>query len=207
LNERIRRSAARAATAGRIQRRDAYEYADLESTANALVAGGKGILAADETPETLTKRFSALKIKSTPESRRNYREMLFTTPNAADFISGVIMQDETIRQTNSVGTPLPTVLAQMGMMSGIKVDRRKTPAGGLRGQTEGLDSCATFGNTAKWERGSPSGGRSLDCRGAPLFLHSCERGRAGSLCRTRQEQNIVPIVEPEVLMNGAHTIQ
>ena len=84
---------------------------DLASTAQALVAGGKGILAADETPGTLTRRLDALKIESTPDSRRGYREMFFTTPGVAEFISGVIMQDETIRQRTSKGTPLADVLA------------------------------------------------------------------------------------------------
>jgi len=94
---------------------------DLESTAQALVADGKGLLAADETPTTLTRRFVAFTIDSTPESRRAYREMLFTTPGVAQFISGVIMQDETIRQKSSTGTPLADVLAQQGVMPGIKI--------------------------------------------------------------------------------------
>src|SRR5215467_7905272 len=94
----------------------------LESVAKALVADGKGILAADETPGTLTKRFEALKIESTPETRRAYREMLFTTPGAARFISGAIMQDETIHQKSSTGALLADVLTQQGIIPGIKVD-------------------------------------------------------------------------------------
>jgi len=94
--------------------------AELASTAQALVAGGKGILAADETPGTLTRRLDALKIESTPDSRRAYREMFFTTPGIAEFISGVILQDETIRQRNSKGTALADVLAQQGIIPGIK---------------------------------------------------------------------------------------
>src|SRR5512138_3968942 len=100
---------------------------DTASTARALVADGKGILAADETPGTLTKRFDALGIRSTEESRRSYREMLFTAPDAAAFISGVIMQDETIRQKSSTGTPLPQVLASRGIVPGIKVDTGAMP--------------------------------------------------------------------------------
>src|SRR5262245_43846502 len=88
---------------------------DLGKTAKALVADGKGILAADETPGTLTKRFEALKIESTADTRRAYREMFFTTPGAAQFISGVIMQDETIQQKSSSGTSLADVLAKQGM--------------------------------------------------------------------------------------------
>ena len=93
--------------------------ADLERTAKELVAEGKGILAADETPETLTKRFVHLKISSTPDSRREYREIFFTTPDVAEFISGVIMQDETIRQKSSAGRPLADVLIQNGIIPGI----------------------------------------------------------------------------------------
>ena len=114
---------------------------DLESVAATLVADGKGILAADETVPTLTKRFDTLGIPSTEQSRRTYREMLFTAPGAAEFISGVIMQDETIRQKSSAGRPFADVLIQNGIIPGIKVD---TGAKGLAGRpgesiTEGLD--------------------------------------------------------------------
>src|SRR2546423_1980058 len=95
---------------------------DLESTAKALVASGKGILAADETPDALTRRFAALGIISTPDSRKTYREMLFTTPGVAQFISGVIMQHETIHQKSSTGSPFAGVLTKQGIIPGIKVD-------------------------------------------------------------------------------------
>jgi len=110
-------------------------------TARALVADGKGLLAADETPATLTKRFDALEIESTPDSRREYREMFFTTPGASEFISGVILQDETIRQTGSMGTPLAELLARQGVIPGIKVDNGAKPLAGSPGElvTEGLD--------------------------------------------------------------------
>src|SRR5208337_4097723 len=113
----------------------------LESIANALVADGKGILAADETIGTLTKRFERLKISSTPESRRDYRELLFTTPGSAEFISGVIMYDETIRQQDSDGSPLPDILAKQGITPGIKVDTGAKPLACSEGETitEGLD--------------------------------------------------------------------
>ena len=95
---------------------------ELEQTARALIAEGKGILAADETVPTITKRFAALKIESTQDSRRAYREMFFTTPDVAEFISGVILQDETIRQKNPSGIPLAEVLSKQGIIPGIKVD-------------------------------------------------------------------------------------
>jgi len=100
---------------------------DAENTARTLVADGKGILAADETQGTLTRRFDALGFRSTEQRRRPYREMLFTAPNAARFISGVIMQDETIRQKSSTGTPLSQLLASRGIVAGIKVDSGAKP--------------------------------------------------------------------------------
>ena len=114
---------------------------DLESVAMALVADGKGILAADETVPTLTKRFDTLGIQSTEKSRRTYREMLFTAPGAAEFISGVILQDETIRQQSSDGTPLVQVLSRQGILPGIKVDTGAKALAGSPGETitEGLD--------------------------------------------------------------------
>src|ERR1700739_1783535 len=113
----------------------------LEEIARALVADGKGILAADETVGTLTKRFERLKIQSTPESRRDYRELLFTTPGSADFISGAIMYDETIHQRNSRGVPLPDILVEQGIILGIKVDTGAKPLAGAQGETvtEALD--------------------------------------------------------------------
>ncbi len=114
---------------------------DLETLALALVADGKGILAADETSPTLTKRFVALGIESTAQSRRTYREMLFTSPGVAEFISGVIMYDETIRQKSSAGMPLPQVLSNQGIIPGIKVDTGAKPLAACPGEsvTEGLD--------------------------------------------------------------------
>ncbi|HEY7055527.1 MAG TPA: class I fructose-bisphosphate aldolase, partial [Vicinamibacterales bacterium] len=114
---------------------------DTETTVRTLVADGKGLLAADETPGTLTKRFDALGIRSTEQTRRAYREMLFTAPDAATSISGVIMQDETIRQKSSAGTPLAQVLASQGIVPGIKVDTGAKPLALAPGETitEGLD--------------------------------------------------------------------
>jgi len=184
----------------------------LERTAEDLVAEGKGILAADETPETLTKRFAQLKIDSTPDSRRVYREMFFTAPDVAEFISGVIMQDETIRHKSSTGTSLAEVLMRNGIIPGIKVD---TGAKGLAGRpgervTEGLDGLrdrlkeyqqigARF---AKW--------RAVIHIAEGLPTTTCIRANAHALARYAalcQEQGVVPIVEPEVMMEGSHTIQ
>ena len=185
---------------------------DLEITAQALVAGGKGILAADETPGTLTRRLEALKIESTPDSRRTYREMFFTTPGIAEFISGVILQDETIRQRNAKGTVLADVLAQQGIIPGIKVDNGAKPLAGSPGEniTEGLDGLrerlkeyremgARF---AKW--------RAVIAVNDTLPSATCVNVNAHALARYAvlcQEQGVVPIVEPEVLMDGSHTIE
>src|SRR3974390_1683002 len=114
---------------------------DLQHVALDLVARGKGILAADETPGTLTRRFDALHIDSTEQSRRDYREMLFTAPGEARFISGIILQDETIHQASSRGAPFPRLLADQGIAPGIKVDTGAKPLAGAPGElvTEGLD--------------------------------------------------------------------
>jgi fructose-bisphosphate aldolase class I len=185
---------------------------DIESTARALVADGKGILAADETVSTLTKRFDTLGIRSTEQSRRTYREMLFTAPGAAQFISGVIMHDETIRQKSSAGTPLTQVLASAGIVGGIKVDTGAKPLAGSPGETitEGLDGLrdrlaeyyhmgARF---AKWRAVI----RITDVLPSPACVSANAHalGRYAALC---QEGGLVPIVEPEVLMDGSHTIE
>jgi fructose-bisphosphate aldolase, class I len=186
--------------------------ADLETIAKALVADGKGILAADETPATLTKRFDALKISSTPENRRAYREMFFTTTRIAESISGVIMQDETIHQKSSSGTQLVDVLTQQGSIPGIKVDNGAKPLAGSPEETitEGLDGLrdrlkdyrqmgARF---AKW--------RAVIRIGEGLPSSACVHANAHALARYAalcQEQNLSPIVEPEVLMDGSHTLE
>lgn len=185
---------------------------DLESTALALVADGKGILAADETVPTVTKRLGARKIESTPYSRRAYREMFFTTPGIAEFISGVILQDETIRQMGSKGLALPDLLVQQGIIPGIKVDNGAKPLAGSPGEsiTEGLDGLrdrlkeyqklgARF---AKW--------RAVIAVSDKLPSATCMQVNAHALARYAalcQEQGVVPIVEPEVLMDGSHTIE
>jgi len=185
---------------------------DLASTAQALVAVGKGILAADETPGTLTRRLDALKIESTPDSRRAYREMFFTTTGIAEFISGVIMQDETIRQKSSTGITLADLLAQQGIIPGIKVDNGAKPLAGSPGEniTEGLDGLrerlkeyrVMGARFAKW--------RAVIAVSDTLPSATCVKVNAHALARYAalcQEQDVVPIVEPEVLMDGAHTIE
>jgi fructose-bisphosphate aldolase, class I len=185
---------------------------DIESTARTLVADGKGILAADETPGTLTKRFDALGIRSTAETRRAYRELLFTTPDAGTSISGVIMQDETIRQKSSTGTPLAEVLASRGIAPGIKVDTGAKPLALAAGETitEGLDGLrerlaeyrGLGARFAKW--------RAVIHIADGLPSRACVSANAHALARYAalcQEASVVPIVEPEVLMDGSHSIE
>jgi fructose-bisphosphate aldolase class I len=185
---------------------------DIESTARTLVADGKGILAADETPGTLTKRFDALGIRSTEQSRRTYREMLFTAPDIATFVSGVILQDETIRQTSSSGTPLVLVLASQRIVPGIKVDSGAKPLALAPGETitEGLDGLrdrlaeyrSMGARFAKW--------RAVIHVADALPTRACVSANAHALARYAalcQEGGLVPIVEPEVLMDGSHSIE
>jgi fructose-bisphosphate aldolase, class I len=185
---------------------------ELSTTAQALVAKNRGILAADESSSTIKKRFDTIKLESTEENRRAYREMLFTAPEAQASISGVILYDETIRQKTKEGVAFPTYLAQHGMLPGIKVDMGAKPLAGFPGETitEGLDGLrerlaeyykmgAKF---AKWRAvidigtGIPSS-YAIDANAEAL-------ARYATLC---QEAGIVPIVEPEVLMDGGHTLE
>jgi fructose-bisphosphate aldolase, class I len=185
---------------------------DLPNVAATLTADGKGILAADETVGTLTKRFDALGIRSTEQSRRTYREMLFTATGAAEFISGVIMQDETIRQKSSGGTPLVQVLSSQGIVPGIKVDTGAKPLAAAPGETitEGLDGLrdrlaeyrGMGARFAKW--------RAVIRIAGALPSPACVSANAHALSRYAalcQEQRLVPIVEPEVLMDGSHPIE
>ncbi|MGH8178562.1 MAG: class I fructose-bisphosphate aldolase [Steroidobacter sp.] len=185
---------------------------ELETIARAMVAKGKGILAADESGGTIKKRFDSIKLESTEEARRTYRELLFTTAGMQDFISGVILYDETIRQKTKDGTPFPQYLAKLGVVPGIKVDMGAKPLAGFPGETitEGLDGLrerlaeyhklgARF---AKWRA-------VIDiAEGVPtqfgIDANAHALARYAALC---QEAGIVPIVEPEVLMDGAHSIE
>jgi fructose-bisphosphate aldolase class I len=187
---------------------------ELRSIAQAMVAPGKGILAADESSGTIKKRFDAIQVESTAESRRFYRELLFTTRGAEKHISGVILYDETIRQSSADGTPFPQVLSGKGIVPGIKVDAGAKDLPGFPGEkiTEGLDGlrerlAAYHGlgaRFAKWRAVID-----IDVqKGVPtdycLQANAAALARYAALC---QEQGLVPIVEPEVLMDGGHTIE
>jgi len=137
--------------------------AELNATARAMVAKNRGILAADESTSTIKKRFDTIKLESTEENRRSYREMLFTAPGAAEYISGVIMYDETLRQKTKDGVPFATYLTQHGMLPGIKVDMGAKPLAGFPGETitEGLDGLRErLAEYYKIGRDSRSGARS-----------------------------------------------
>ena len=187
----------------------------LETTAKALVADGKGILAADESTSTITKRFKDISVESNETTRRDYRELLFTSADIAKSISGVILYDETLRQKAADGTPLPQLLLKQGIIPGIKVDTGAKDLAGFPGEkvTEGLDGLrerlaeyhklgARF---AKWRavitigRGTQGPMPSYPC----LAVNAHALARYAALC---QEAGIVPIVEPEVLMDGDHDI-
>jgi fructose-bisphosphate aldolase class I len=185
--------------------------AELNAIAQAMVAKNRGILAADESTSTIAKRFNSIKLESTEENRRAYREMLFTAAGAQQYISGVILYDETIRQKTKAGEPFPVYLTKHGMLPGIKVDLGAKPLAGFPGETitEGLDGLrerlaeyhelgARF---AKWRA-------VIDIAAGIPTRHAIDANAEGlaryaALC---QEAGIVPIVEPEVLMDGAHDL-
>src|SRR3954466_12638835 len=184
---------------------------DLHETAKALVAEGKGILAADESTGTIKKRFDTIGLESTEDTRRAYRDMLFTTPGVEEYISGVILYDETIRQSGHDGTPFPQLLEARGIIPGIKVDQGAKPLAGAEGETvtEGLD-----GLRARLAQYRHLGARFAKWRATYtitdelpseycLDVNAHALARYAALC---QEAGIVPIVEPEVLMDGTHTI-
>jgi len=185
---------------------------ELETTAKAMVAKGKGILAADESSGTIKKRFDSIKLESTEEARRTYRELLFTAPNAAEYISGVICYDETLRQKTKDGVPFPQYLSKLGIVPGIKVDTGAKPLTNYPGDTitEGLDGLrerlaeyySLGARFAKWRAVIDIGDNVPSNFAIEANAHALARYAA--LC---QEANIVPIVEPEVLMDGAHSIE
>ena len=184
----------------------------LESTAKALVAEGKGILAADESTGTIKKRFDSIALESTEDARRDYRELLFTTEGAEEFISGVILFDETIRQSASDGTPFPKLLESKGIIPGIKVDQGAKPLALADGETitEGLDGLrerlaeyhALGARFAKW-RATYSIAEDEPSEYC-VWTNAHALARYAALC---QEADLVPIVEPEVLQDGTHTIE
>src|SRR5262245_36474381 len=185
---------------------------ELEKVARAMVAPHKGILAADESSPTIKKRFDSIRLESTEENRRAYRELLFTTPGVEEFVSGVILYDETIRQKASDGTPFPKLLEQRGILPGIKVDAGAKALAGAPGEkiTEGLDKLrerlaeyrGLGARFAKW--------RAVIEIGERLPSDTCIDANAHALARYAAlciEGGIVPIVEPEVLMDGPHPIE
>ncbi|MGH3030999.1 MAG: class I fructose-bisphosphate aldolase [Gaiellaceae bacterium] len=185
---------------------------ELEAVSRAIVAPGKGILAADESHGTIEKRFKSIEVESTEENRRSYREMLFTTPGIGDHVSGVILFDETIRQSTAGGTPFTRVLEDAGVIPGIKVDKGAKPLAGAEGEkvTEGLDGLrerleeyrelgAKF---TKWRAVIDIGEGIPSAYSIHVNAHALARFAALS-----QEAGLVPIVEPEVMMEGDHTIE
>jgi fructose-bisphosphate aldolase, class I len=185
---------------------------DLHDTARAIVADHKGILAADESTGTIKKRFDSIGLESTEEHRRFYRQLLFTAPGMEDFIGGVILYDETIRQSADDGTPFPEVLASKGVIPGIKVDTGAHDMAGFPGEkvTEGLDGLRARlteyvelgARFAKW--------RAVITIGEGIPTDACIGANAHALARYAalcQEAGLVPIVEPEVLMDGDNTLE
>ena len=185
--------------------------ADLQSTARALVAENKGILAADESFPTIEKRFKSISIESTEENRRAYRDMLFGTPGLEEFVSGVILFDETIRQKDSAGTDFVDVLSNKGIIPGIKVDKGAKDLALFPGEkiTEGLDGlrdrCNEYASMGarftKWRAVINIGD------GIPTNFAVHANGHAlARYAALSQEAGLVPIVEPEVMMDGDHSI-
>jgi fructose-bisphosphate aldolase class I len=185
---------------------------ELHQVAQALVPAGKGILAADESTGTIKKRLASIDVESTLQMRRDYREMLFTTAGMEDFISGVILFDETLRQDARDGTPLRQILAEKGVIPGIKVDTGAKDLAGFPGEkvTEGLDGLGKRleeyrelgAKFAKW--------RAVIHIGPQIPTRFCLLANAHALARYAalcQQVGLVPIVEPEVMMTGDHSIE
>jgi fructose-bisphosphate aldolase class I len=185
---------------------------EMETTARAMVAPGKGLLAADESFPTIEKRFKSIGLESTVQNRAAYREMLFSTPGLGEAISGVILFDETIRQKASGGTPLVELLGSQGIIPGIKVDQGAKAMAGFPGEkiTEGLDGLrdrlkeyrGLGARFTKW--------RAVITIGPGIPTRTCIDANAEGLARyagLSQEAGLVPIVEPEVLMDGDHPIE
>lgn len=185
---------------------------ELKSNAKSMVSSGKGILAMDESNGTCNKRFEALGIPTTENYRRDYRELILTTPNLSDYISGPILYDETIRQSTKAGVPLLQVIEEAGMLPGIKVDTGAKDFAGHPGEkvTEGLDGLADRiakyykmgARFAKW--------RAVITIGDGIPSRACIEANAHGLARYAalcQAGGLVPIVEPEVLIDGSHSLE
>jgi fructose-bisphosphate aldolase class I len=184
----------------------------LESVARALVTPGRGILAADESAGTIKKRLQSIQVESTEDNRRAYRELLFTTPGVESFISGVILFDETIRQSSHDGKPFPELLAERGIIPGIKVDKGAVNLPGHPGEkiTEGLD-----GLRARLDEYRDLGARFTKWRAVidigpevpSLYAINANAQLLALFAAYSQEAGLVPIVEPEVLMDGDHSLE
>jgi len=185
---------------------------ELQNTISDMVQAGKGILAADESAPTIAKRFAAIDVESTEALRRSYRSLLFTTPGLDKFISAVILFEETLTQQSDDGIPLPEILARQGIVPGIKVDKGFLPLVNAPGDkvTQGLDGLAERLQTyktqgarfAKWREVYPVSEHNPTALG--LEANAEMLARYAAIC---QSEGIVPIVEPEVLIDGAHTIE
>ena len=185
---------------------------DMQGIAKAMVAKGKGILAADESFPSIKKRFDSIGIESTEEARRTYREMLLTAPGMAEYISGVIFFDETLRQSTAKGERFVDALNRVGIIPGIKVDTGSKPLAGFAGEevTEGLDGLRARlqeyvklgAKFCKW-RAVINIGSAIPTR-AGIEANAHALARYAALC---QEQGLVPMVEPEVMMEGDHPIE
>ena len=187
------------------------DISKLNTTAVNMVASGKGILAADESSGTIKKRFDSINVESTENNRRDYREMLLTTNGIEDYISGVILYDETIKQEGSNGVPLVKLIQDKGIIPGIKVDKSGHLLAGTASEqvTEGLDGLRDrlqeYGELGarftKW--------RAIYTIGDGIPSRYCSEANAHGLARfaaLSQEAGLVPMVEPEILMDGAHDI-
>lgn len=184
----------------------------LEETARAMVAPGKGLLAADESNPTIKKRFETIGVKSSEETRQSYRQLLFTTPKIQTHISGVILYEETLGQSTRDKILFPTFLAERGIIPGIKVDKGVTTIPGTNGEkaTQGLDGLARRleiyreqgARFTKWRAVLEIGDHRPSRLGVDINCHALARYAAIS-----QEAGLVPIVEPEILMAGSHDIE
>jgi fructose-bisphosphate aldolase class I len=185
----------------------------LRDTAKAMVAPGKGLLAADESNATAEKRLTAVGLESTEEVRRAYRQLLLTAPGIEQYLSGVILFDETIRQKDDSGTPFPEVLKREGIIPGIKVDMGAKDLALHEGEkvTEGLDGLRErFAEYAELGAGFAKWRAVITIDGDKLPSEACIHANAHAMARyaaLAQEAGIVPIVEPEVLLDGDHTIE
>jgi fructose-bisphosphate aldolase class I len=185
---------------------------ELESVAQAMVARGKGILAADESMGTIKRRFDSIKIESNESNRRAYREMLFTTKGIEEAISGVILFDETLRTAASDATPFPQVLSKKGIIPGIKVDKGTVDLPGFPGEvvTEGLDGLRARVKEYKELGAKFAKWRAVINIAEGIPTYTCLEANAHALARYAalcQEGGLVPIVEPEVLLDGSHAVE